>query len=131
LWTVGDDGLVDITGLSLSSNNRHSPAGFSWTTAQVLLMAEKLRLLARCPDVPLIIDAQFSHDGTAQAVLGEYCYNVPDENVLIGPFVVTKRAEIPKVYQEIEREIWFGLGVPRVIHADLDFDWAFSNYLGA
>jgi hypothetical protein len=70
LWTVGDDGLVDITGLSLSSNNRHSPAGFSWTTAQVLLMAEKLRLLARCPDVPLIIDAQFSHDGTAQAVLG-------------------------------------------------------------
>jgi hypothetical protein len=65
LWTIGDDGLVDITGLSYPPNNRHFPVLFSETVAQVLLIAEKLRLRAGRPDVPLVIEAQFHHDGTA------------------------------------------------------------------
>jgi len=126
LWTIGDDGLVDITGLSLSSNNRHFPGWFSETIAQALLMAEKLRLRAGRTDVPLIIDAQFHHDGSAVAAADwDNLFDIPDENVLIGPFVVATRAEIPRVHQELEREIWCGLGVPHII----DFDWAFSEYL--
>ena len=95
-------------------------------------MAEKMRLRAGRPDVPLIIDAQFHHDGTAVATDWNNPYTgVPDETVLIGPFVVTTRSEIPSVHQELEREIWFGLGVPRINLEDLDFDRAFSGYLGA
>jgi hypothetical protein len=33
LWTISDDGLVDITGLSLPSDNRHYPGWFSTTVA--------------------------------------------------------------------------------------------------
>jgi hypothetical protein len=130
-WTVGDDGLVDVTGLSLSSNNSYYPSWFTETVAQVLLLAEKLRLRAGRPDVPLIIDAQFHHDGTAVAATDwDNSFDILDENVLIGPFVVATREEIPRVYQELEREIWFGLGILRFPQADLDFDRAFSDYLG-
>jgi hypothetical protein len=71
LWTIGDDGLVEVIGISLGqgSQNKHYPGGFSVLVAQVLLMAEKLRLRAGRPDVPLVIDAQFLHDGTALAML--------------------------------------------------------------
>ena len=80
--------------------------------------------------MPLIIDAQFHHDGTAVATPDwGILFDVPDENVLIGPFVVATRAEIPRLHKELEREIWFGLGVPRIIQANLDFDRAFSEYL--
>jgi hypothetical protein len=131
LWTIGDEGLLDITGLSLSSKNRHFPGWFSETVAQALLMAEKLRLRTGRPDVPLIIDAQFHHDGTAVAAADwDNSFDIPEENVLIGPFAVATRAEIPRVHQELEREIWFGLGISRFPQADLDFDRAFSNYLG-
>jgi hypothetical protein len=34
------------------------------------------------------------------------------------------------VYQELEREIWFGLGISRITPANIDFDQAFSEYLG-
>jgi hypothetical protein len=130
LWTIGDDGLVDITGLSLSSNNRHFPGSFSETVAQALLIAEKLRLRTGRPDVPLI--AQLHHDGTAVAAADwDDSFDIQDENVLIGPFVVAARAEIPRVHKELEREIWFGLGISRFPQADLDFDRAYSDYLGA
>jgi hypothetical protein len=49
---------------------------------------------------------------------------------MIGPFVVTARAELERVHREIEREIWFGLGVSRVLPAMLDFESAFSTYPG-
>jgi hypothetical protein len=131
LWTIGDDGLVDVTGLSLRSNNKHYPGWFSVVVAQVLLIAEKLRLRAGRPDVPLVIDAQFHHDGTALAALGFWeGVSLPDETVMIGPFVITTRAELQKVHQEVEREIWFGLGISRVFPLDLDFESAFSTYLG-
>jgi hypothetical protein len=67
LWTIGDDGLVEVIGFRLSqeAENKHYPGWFSLAVAQVLLMAEKLRLRAGRPDVPLAIDAQFQHDGTA------------------------------------------------------------------
>jgi hypothetical protein len=63
---------------------------------QTLLMAERLRLRARRPDVLLVIDAQFHHDGTAQSALalGDLRFSVLDENVLIGPFVVATREDI-------------------------------------
>jgi hypothetical protein len=138
LWTIGDNGLVEAVGFSLGqeSENKHYPGWFSVVVAQVLLMAEKLRLRAGRPDVPLAIDAQFLHDGTASAWLDQetafyLSLGVPDENVKIGPFGVATRAEILKVHQEVEREIWFGLGVPRVYPAEPDFEAAFSSYLGA
>jgi hypothetical protein len=131
LWTIGDDGLVDITGLSYPPNNRHFPGRFSETVVQALLMAEKMRLRAGRPDVPLIIDAQFHHDGTALAAADwDNSFDIPEENVLIGPFVVATREEMPRVHQELEREIWFGLGISRFPQANLDFDRAFSDYLG-
>jgi hypothetical protein len=49
---------------------------------------------------------------------------------MIGPFGVTTREELERVHQEVEREIWFGLGVPRVILEEIDFESAFSTYLG-
>ena len=92
LWTIGDDGLVEVMGFSLSQDaeNKHYPGWFSLAGAQVLLMAEKLRLRAG-PDVPLAIDAQFQHDGTALAMLDRksalYSFpGMPDEKVEIGPF---------------------------------------------
>jgi hypothetical protein len=128
LWTIGDDGLAEITGLSYPPNNLHFPGEFSETVVQALLMAEKLRLRAGRPNVPVIIDAQFHHDGTAVAVTDmNHRFNIPDENVLIGPFVVATREEIPRVHQELEREIWLGLGISRFPRADLDFDRAFSD----
>jgi hypothetical protein len=125
LWTVGDDGMVDVIGFSRPGIKSRLPELFSETAAQALLMAEKLRLRANCPDVPLIIDVQFRHRR------GETYYSAvyPDENVQIGQFVAATRLDIPSVHQELEREIWFGLGVPHVGSAELDFDWAFSNYL--
>jgi hypothetical protein len=129
VWTIGDDGLADITGFSLT--DRHSPVWFTETVAQALLMGEKLRLRANRPEVPLIIDVQFHHDGTAQTVLGDSYKATPDETIQIGPFVVGTRVDIPPVYQELEREIWFGLGIPQVIRAELDFEGVFSDYLGA
>jgi len=138
LWTIGDDGLIEVIGFSLSHEleKRHYPGWFSLSVAQLLLMAEKLRLRAGRPDVPLAIDAQFLHDGTALAMLDRESAlylspAVPDENIEIGPFVVATRAEIPNIHQEIECEIWFRLGVPRVSPAEPDFEAAFSNYLGA
>lgn len=137
LWTIGDDGLVEVVGFSLGqeAENKHSPGWFSLAVAQVLLMAEKLRLRAGRPDVPLAIDAQFQHDGTALAMLDPeselyFSPGVPDEKVQIGPFVVATQAEIPSVHQEVERKIWFGLGVSRVKPTKPDFEAAFSNYLG-
>jgi hypothetical protein len=136
LWTIGDDGLVEVIGFRLSQEgeNKHYPGLFSLVVAQVLLMAEKLRLRARRPDVPLAIDAQFQHDGTALAMLGRESEwysspGVPDEKVKIGPFLVATRAEIPSVHQEVEREIWFGLGVSHISPTKPDFEAAFSNYL--
>jgi hypothetical protein len=135
-WTIGDDGSVDVARLSLRSNNRHYPGWFSVIVAQVLLMSEKLRLRAGTPDVPFIIDAQFHHDGNAIAVPGGRSFRegvspgVPDETVMIGPFVMTTRAELQRVHQEVEREIWFGLGFSRVFPEELDFESAFSTYLG-
>lgn len=127
---------MDVAGLSLHFDNLHYPGWFSVIVAQVLLMAERLRLRAGTPDVPFIIDAQFHHDGKARAAPGGRSFyedispGVPDETVKIGPFEITTRAELERVHQEVEREIWFGLGVPRVIPAELDFDSVFSTYLG-
>jgi Putative DNA-binding domain len=136
LWTIGDDGLVEVVGFTFGqeSENKHYPGWFSLAVAQILLMAEKLRLQAGRPDIPFVVDAQFLHDGTALAMLDRESSwylspGVPDKNVKIGPFVVSARTEIPRIYQEFEREIWFGLGVPRVIAAKPDFETAFSSYL--
>jgi hypothetical protein len=49
---------------------------------------------------------------------------------MIGPFGVTTREELERAHQEVEREIWFGLGVLRVVPAEIDFESAFSTYLG-
>ncbi len=138
LWTIGDNGLVEVIGFSLGqeAENKHYPGWFSLAVAQVILMAEKLRLRAGRPDVPLVIDAQFRHEGTALAKVDresmwDLSPGVPDENVKIGPFVIAARGDIPNIYQEFEREIWFGLGVPRISQAKPDFDTVFSNYLCA
>jgi hypothetical protein len=49
---------------------------------------------------------------------------------MIGPFVITAREEPQRVHQEVEPEIWFGLGISRVLPAMLDFESAFSTYSG-
>jgi hypothetical protein len=105
--------------------------------AQVLLMAEKLRCVPVFPDLPLVVDAQFHHDGKATGAPGgrtsfleRVLPGVPDETVMIGPFEITSRAELQTVHKEIEREIWFGLGISRVLPAELDFESAFSTYFG-
>lgn len=102
---------------------------------QALLIAEKLRIQAGCPDVPLIIDVQFHHDGTAAAHAGESYFSddlgAVDENVLIGPFVVNTRDEITEVYHDLQREICFGLGIPRILDTKLDLASAMSKYLGS
>jgi hypothetical protein len=46
---------------------------------------------------------------------------------MIGPFVVTTRAELERVHREIEREIWFGLGVSRGLPIEPDFEFAFAS----
>lgn len=140
LWTIRDDGLVEVVGFSFDPyvNNKYCPEWYSITVAQVLLMAEKLRLRAGRPDVPLVVDARFRHNGSARACLdGQDRYRfgyedpaAPDENILFGPFVAARRAELPTLHREVEREIWFGLGVPGVLPLGLDFEAAFSSYLG-
>jgi hypothetical protein len=87
LWTIGDDGLVNVVGFRLAhdSQNQYYPGGFSLTVAQVLLMAEKLRLKAGRPDVPLVIDAQFRHDGSAIAHISQ------EDAWLAGPSAIRRK----------------------------------------
>jgi hypothetical protein len=135
VWTIGDDGLLEAAGLSLARDhsggkNEHYPGWFTIPVAQSLVMSDKLRIKAGRPDVPFIVDCQFMHDGSARAALnaGDGATVVaPDENVAIGPFVVERRADIPTVFSEIEREIWFGLGVSAVRPTMINFQEAFAK----
>jgi hypothetical protein len=52
-----------------------------------------------------------------------------DENILIGPFEIATRADLPTVHREIEREIWFGLGARKVQPLEVDFETSLSKYL--
>jgi hypothetical protein len=128
LWTIHDDGLMEAAGLSIGE--KHHPGWFAASVAQVLIMAEWLRVKAGRPDIPFVVDCEFLHDGYARIGVGagqSPNMDPPDEEIRIGPFSVERRAELAAVFSEIEREIWFGLGVPETYHSRLNLEPTFPK----
>jgi len=129
-WMLSDDGIVEASGLSLNEDNEHWPDEFSALSAQLLLISERMRLWSGRPDIPIVFDAQFHHDGTARGVAGRTSKMAGlDERITIGPFTATNRSQFPQVHQELEREIWAGLGFSKFPKSEIDFDSAFQDYL--
>jgi hypothetical protein len=93
-------------------------------------MADLLRREAGRPDVPIELDIELRHDGTAVGSegtqitrgFGGHVY----ERVEIGPMIVAARHDAERVFREIEGEIWGGMGLRPSSRASVDFPRWFS-----
>jgi len=136
VWTILDNGLVEAAGFSIyhfnDNQNQHYPGWFATIAAQVMIMADSLRFKAGRPDVPIIMNCEFWHDGSAKILYHDHLgfsesYS-PETKVEIGPFSVLRRTDFMHVFREIEREIWFGLGAPKIQQLNFDFETSINKY---
>lgn len=135
LWTALDDGTVSLIGFSpgLPMPNRmnmHFPGSFVLHAAQVLVMSDWLRREAGRPDIPIELDVELLHDGTAVGAEGTritaaFTGHV-NRSVEIGPLIFASRASAEAVFRELETQIWNGMGFRTPSRAQVDFARWFS-----
>lgn len=120
-WFIGDQGIVDAYGFVLLDEYRgvervFPPQLFPPVAMQVIALGERLRRIAKRPEVELAIECEFSVDGTANAMpIGHaFADEVPvtEGSIRMGPYSLGSIADWQATYDELERGIWHGLGLP-------------------
>lgn len=136
LWTILDDATVNMVGFSegrghLGLKNAHFPGSFALHVAQVMVLSDWLRRAAGRPDIPIELDVEFVHDGSAVGTEG---MNVArpfaghiNRSVEIGPILFAQRADAERVYRELEQQIWNGMGFRAAQRARMNFDRWFAR----
>jgi hypothetical protein len=129
-WFLGTDGMVEAMGMRW--REAHYPGWYAFTAAQLMIMAERLRRTAGRPDVEYVLDCQFlNYEGNVKAaVTGLADWNRVSEvlagSIDIGPFSAGPSERFGQAFDQIEREIWYGLGLYPDRSLDVAFDQACS-----
>lgn len=135
-WTVLDDGTINVVGLSPPLQhpilkNAHFPGCFVLQATQILVMSDWLRRETGRPDIPIELDLEFLHTGTAVGIEGGRVHGSfagrINRNVEIGPFLFSQRADAERVCRELEQQIWNGMGFKVAEQANLQFPRWFNR----
>ncbi len=125
-WSIRADGTVSVmgfrpghTGSDGDNLNFHFPGWYAATAAQIMIMADRIRRYAGRPDIPIEVDCEIIHDGSAQGGRSNLLDWTRDLGIClplnsIGPFLLTSRASIPDAFNRMEREIWHAFGVSEI-----------------
>ncbi|MFC6743801.1 helix-turn-helix domain-containing protein [Methylobacterium persicinum] len=120
-WFIGDHGIVDAYGF-VALDKFHGvervfpPELFPPVALQVIALGERLRRLARRPEVELAIECEFLVYGLANAMpIGHaFADEVPvtEGATRIGPYSLGNFEDWQATFAQLERGIWHGLGLP-------------------
>lgn len=137
-WTFRDDGTVSVlgfkagyTGQSGQNLNFHFPGWYATFCAQVMIIADRMRRQAGRPDIPIELDLELLHDGTAigggqNALTWGDDIGVMLSSVSIGPVLLTSRSEFANIFLRLEEEIWHAFGTTSIEASGISFERAFS-----
>ncbi|MDQ0450031.1 AlbA family DNA-binding domain-containing protein [Methylobacterium aerolatum] len=119
-WFIGDRGIVDAYGLVALEEFRGIPYAFPPqifppVALQVIALGERLRRIAKRPEVELVIECEFRVPHTANAIpIGSTFpeeVRVTDGTTRIGPYSLGNIEDWRATFIELERGIWHGLGL--------------------
>lgn len=137
-WSFRDDGTVSVlgfkagyTGQSGQNLNFHHPGWYVAFCAQVMAIADRMRRQAGRPDIPIELDLEFLHDGSAiggdrNALTWGDDIGVMLSNVTIGPVLLTSRSEFANTFLRLEEEIWHAFGTTTIERSNIGFERAFA-----
>lgn len=137
-WNFRDDGTVSVlgfragfTGQGGQNLNFHSPGRYVAFCAHVMVIADRMRRRAGRPDIPIELDLEFLHDGSA--IGGEHDaltwgddIDVMLSNVSIGPVLLASRSEFANTFLRLEAEIWHAFGATSIEASGISFERAFT-----
>jgi len=137
-WAFRDDGTVSVlafkrgyTGQSGQNLNFHFPGWYVAFCAQVMVIADRMRRQAGRPDIPIELDLEFLHDGSAIGG-GQNALSWGDDigvmlsDVTIGPVLLTSRSEFANTFLRLEEELWHAFGATTVERSNISFERAFA-----
>lgn len=131
VWFIGDRGVVDVRGLVVLDAFRDIayafvPEIFPPVAIQVIAMGERLRRLAKRPDVECAVECEFlvPHPANAISIGASFPEGTPvtEGAIRIGPYSLGVIEDWSTAYGELERGIWHGLGlaVPKRLTFEMD-----------
>ncbi|AOO82395.1 AlbA family DNA-binding domain-containing protein [Bosea vaviloviae] len=135
-WTILDDGTISVIGFSAGYRSRHVvnghfPGAFALVAAQVLVMSDCLRRKVGRPDIPIEIDIEMRHDGSASGIewqtVTKLFSGFANRHAEIGPVIFRARAEAEAIFRELETQCWSAFGLRASRTADVDFERWFSE----
>lgn len=140
-WSIKDDATISVIGFRPGHVgkdkekllNWHAPSWHSLLVAQIIIMSDRVRRFSGRPDIPIEIDCEFIHDGTAMGgTESDFQWGMVDvqpmlSGVSIGPFLLTARTEVEDLYKRIEGEIWHAFGHSEVERSPVNFAQAFQS----
>ncbi len=126
-WTLMEDGSLSALGYSSARENQYFPGWYVGSFAMFIATAERVRRRAGRPDVPVEVDFEFLHDGSARTHTGHgKHWPPPAQNIEIGPFLLEARDKLSELMKEIERVVWNGFSVPFVMPSGINFEGVFE-----
>lgn len=137
-WTFRDDGTASAIGFKNGYRgnggqdlNFHSPGWYAAFCAHVMVISDRMRRLAGRPDIPIELDLEFHHDGSAigggqDALTWGDGIGVMLRNVTIGPVLLTSRSEFASSFLRLEEEIWHAFGATTVERSNISFERVFA-----
>jgi Putative DNA-binding domain len=135
-WSIWANGTVSLGGFHEGHPNGHNqnsqaPGLYAVTAMQIMIMADRLRQYAGYSDVPIELDIDLEHDGTASAFVDNSRWHLGNRKPLmrsanIGPILVGSRSEFNLVAQKIFKEIWAFFGYNNEERFEIDWDTVFK-----
>lgn len=133
-WNIRADGTLSVIGFGRGYKGRdgqdlnfHHPGWYTSLIAQVMAMADKVRRYAGRPDIPIEVDCEIVHDGSATGG-GQRALDWGGDDIgiclphnRIGPLLLGERANMLHVFRRLEREIWYAFGAEDVEPLKADF----------
>lgn len=137
-WDFRDDGTVSVVGFKAGrpgdngTANLHYPGWYAAMISQVMVMADRIRRHAGRPDVPIEIDIELLHDGSARGGTEEALQWGDGIGVFlaenhVGPLLLANRAGFENAYRRIEREVWYAFGSDEMDQLTIDFQRAWHG----
>ncbi|MBN9469992.1 MAG: hypothetical protein J0J10_14595 [Bosea sp.] len=100
----------------------HYPGWYALNTAQVIVIAERLRARAGRLDVGVEVDIEIDFEGVKAHVAGMMSIPHPAENhAAIGPFSWSNRSDMEPAFRALEDEIWAAFAISQARPEPVNF----------
>lgn len=120
-WLLSDSGMMEVAGFRCSSHYQghdfvFTPIWFVPVVAQMMALVEQVRVAASNLTAEYIIECHIVNPGKiVRSIVGSGTFEsptlIPDEEVIIGPYHLSRTEDFQAVFSEMERGIWNSLGL--------------------